>query len=101
LGNGQTFNFKSFGSSTGSYATAGCPQKQCSQKLDIMIVMDESGSIDETEWSTMKNFAIQFTNAFSIGENAARIGLVSFSDNAQIRFSYQNDETSFRNTMNR
>lgn len=101
LANGQTFIFKSFGSSTGTYSTTGCPQKQCSQKLDIMLVMDESGSISGTEWQTMKNFAVQFTNAFSVGDNAARIGLVSYSDNAQVRFTYQNDQQSFRNTMNR
>ena len=101
LANGQTFTFTSFGTGTSSYVTTGCPVKQCSQKLDIMLVMDESGSISTSEWNQMKSFAINFTNAFTISESAARIGLVDFATYSQLRFSYQNDEQSFRNTMNR
>ena len=63
--------------------------------------MDESGSISSGEWSTMKQFANRFTQAFSISESEAKIGLVAYSSTAVLRFAYQNDEQSFRNTMNK
>jgi hypothetical protein len=66
-----------------------------------MLVMDESSSISSSEWLQMKYFAVNFTNAFSISESASRIGIVDFATTSQLRFSYQNDEQSFRNTMNR
>jgi len=98
-GNGQTFTFKSFSSGAGDYSTTGCPKKQCTQKLDIMVIMDESGSIDSNEWSKMKNFAVEFTKSFQVSESVAKIGLVAYSNSAVLRFAYQNDQTSFTNTM--
>ena len=67
----------------------------------MMLVMDESNSIDNTEWASMKSFVVNFTNAFTIGENAAKIGIVPFAATATLRYPYQNDQQSFRNTMNK
>ena len=100
MGNGQVFTFRSVVGGSSNFDISGCPQKQCSQKLDMMLVMDESGSISTAEWNSIKSFAVQFTNAFKVSPDAARIGLVAYSSSPVLRFSYQNDQQSFRNTMN-
>ena len=100
LANGQTYSFASVTSgTTTTYSTTGCPKKSCSQKIDMMLVMDESNSIDNTEWKSMKQFAVNFTRAFDISETETKIGIVPFAAKSTLRFPYQNDEQSFRNTM--
>ena len=100
LNSGKTYTFKSFGTGTGLYNTTGCPQKECSQKLDIMIILDESGSISNNNWNQMKNFSIEFVKVFGVSEDKARVGLISFATEALLRWSYQNDKQSLLNSMN-
>lgn len=53
--------------------------------LDVMLVMDTSGSISPADLQSLKNAAItQFVSKFSSGPGGDRVGLVSFSSGAVI-----------------
>jgi len=57
-----------------------CPSiPKCASPIDLVLVLDESGSIDRTEWSDMIEFAINVVNSFTIGLNNTQVGLVFFS----------------------
>lgn len=44
-----------------------------------MFIFDSSGSVGRFNFSVEKEFAVNITNAFSIGPNATRVGAVAFS----------------------
>jgi len=53
--------------------------------LDVMLVMDTSGSLSSSDLATLKSAAINdFINKFSAGAGGDRVGLVSFSSGAVI-----------------
>ncbi|MCO5106598.1 MAG: VWA domain-containing protein [Burkholderiaceae bacterium] len=53
--------------------------------LDVMLVMDTSGSLSSSDLATLKSAAINdFVNKFSAGAGGDRVGLVSFSSGAVI-----------------
>uniref|UniRef100_A0A8C1ILU5 Si:ch211-62a1.3 n=1 Tax=Cyprinus carpio TaxID=7962 RepID=A0A8C1ILU5_CYPCA len=62
--------------------------QDCKQatKADIYFLLDESGSISYDEFDDMKNFTKQWLEAFEVGNNNVRFGLVKFADSATIVF---------------
>lgn len=52
----------------------------CNQKVDMTFVLDESGSIDNTEWALVKKFAAAVASAF---KNDPRYGIVTFDSKAR------------------
>ena len=52
-------------------------------KADIMLVLDESGSIAPSQFALLKSFATNFVQALDIGADASRVGIVMFSTNAR------------------
>src|SRR5690606_15062853 len=53
--------------------------------LDVMLVMDTSGSLSSSDLATLKTAAVNdFINKFSAGAGGDRVGLVSFSSGAVI-----------------
>lgn len=61
-------------------STAKCPtQKYCSSPVDLVLVLDESGSIHREEWAQLITFSTGVVNSFIIGPNNTQIGLVFFS----------------------
>uniref|UniRef100_A0A671KRJ1 VWFA domain-containing protein n=1 Tax=Sinocyclocheilus anshuiensis TaxID=1608454 RepID=A0A671KRJ1_9TELE len=61
----------------------GCKQ---TTKADIYFLLDESGSINSNEFDDMKNFTKQLLEAFEVGNNHVRFGLVKFASSATIVF---------------
>uniref|UniRef100_A0A8C2JE93 Si:ch211-62a1.3 n=1 Tax=Cyprinus carpio TaxID=7962 RepID=A0A8C2JE93_CYPCA len=55
-------------------------------KADIYFLLDESGSISYDEFDDMKNFTKQWLEAFEVGNNHVRFGLVKFASRATIVF---------------
>lgn len=51
----------------------------CLGVADVMLVMDRSGSIDDTELATMKTAANAFVTALNPSASGIHVGLVSFS----------------------
>ncbi|XP_060706236.1 collagen alpha-6(VI) chain-like [Hemiscyllium ocellatum] len=47
---------------------------------DIVYLVDESGSIGETNFELMRNFLVRVTSALDIGHDKVQIGLVQYSD---------------------
>lgn len=57
-----------------------CPSKpKCSAPVDLVLVLDESGSISRDDFSKMISFADSIINSFQLGINGTQIGLVFFS----------------------
>uniref|UniRef100_A0A671KVJ0 VWFA domain-containing protein n=1 Tax=Sinocyclocheilus anshuiensis TaxID=1608454 RepID=A0A671KVJ0_9TELE len=65
------------------HSTAGCKQ---TTKADIYFLLDESGSISYDEFDDMKNFTKQWLEAFEVGNNHVRFGLVKFASSATTVF---------------
>jgi len=51
--------------------------------IDIVLVLDESGSIDAGEFSQLRQFAVDVVNSFTFGATATQVGIVMFSNNAR------------------
>ncbi|RXN00332.1 Collagen alpha-4(VI) chain [Acipenser ruthenus] len=58
------------------------PQKECQriEVADIMFVVDSSGSINEDNFKSMKEFIIALVNHSEIGKDKVRIGAIQYSD---------------------
>ncbi|XP_043111994.1 collagen alpha-3(VI) chain [Puntigrus tetrazona] len=55
-------------------------------KADIYFLLDESGSIAYEEFDDMKNFTKKWIEAFEVGKNHVRFGLVKFASRATTVF---------------
>ena len=60
--------------------------RSCKTKLDIGIVLDGSGSISQNEFNSYKSFIVELIEQFGVSDSATRVGLVSFSDKANLVF---------------
>lgn len=67
------------------------PTMTCTNKLDIMLVLDGSGSISANDFRQVRDFSSRLAESFTIGDNATRIGIVQFSDNAQLELPLSGD----------
>ena len=60
----------------------------CQVSSDIMIVLDESGSIGSVDFESTKQFVLQYISNLRIGPDDNRVGVITFSDAARLRFSF-------------
>lgn len=64
-----------------------CSHKACeNMKIDLMFLMDSSGSIGEENFSKMKIFMKNLINRIEIGPDKTQIGVVQFSDDSKEEF---------------
>ena len=67
----------------------------CNNQVDLCFIVDSSGSIRDNNpadashdnWDLQLNFIIDLVKLFDIAPDATRVGLVVFSDDAQLVFS--------------
>jgi uncharacterized repeat protein (TIGR01451 family) len=61
------------------------PGNTCLAPLDVVILNDVSGSVDEVEYAESKQFYVDFINALNVGmgESDSRVAIVEWSDAAQ------------------
>lgn len=52
--------------------------------LDMVLVLDSSGSIGLDNFERLKNFTIQILSSFTIGPDDTRVGVIRFSTDASI-----------------
>ncbi|KAM4580451.1 collagen alpha-6(VI) chain-like isoform 1-T2 [Odontesthes bonariensis] len=71
----------------------GCEKKQA----DLVFLIDQSGSINRTDYSLMKDFTTELMKSFSIGKDLWHVGLAQFSSTFKREF-YLN-EYSTENEM--
>jgi len=57
-----------------------------SAKADVVFIVDGSGSIWSFEFEKVKSFIQQVVDSFDIGNEKIRVGLIQFSDFADIEF---------------
>ena len=62
-----------------------CPS-QTVQYADLIFVLDSSASITQI-WPAMRNFVINIINQIDIGPQNVRVGMVQFSDTAEVEIS--------------
>lgn len=58
----------------------------CRQIGDYMIVLDSSGSVGEKNFAKVKSFASSFTKKIEVSRGFGKVGVITFSDNAQLEF---------------
>ena len=61
--------------------------------VDMIFVMDESGSIGSTHFGLMKNLAIDITDEFVIGPERTRVGWINFNSSATVIFNLNSYQT--------
>ncbi|XP_030638997.1 collagen alpha-6(VI) chain-like [Chanos chanos] len=54
---------------------------------DIYFLIDQSGSISNSDFNDMKQFILKFLETFPIGPQQVRVGVVKFADEATLEFS--------------
>jgi len=57
----------------------GCPPPVCRSYVDVVFVLDASGSVSSSEWTQVKNFLKKAAKHFNVGPYDANIGIVEFS----------------------
>lgn len=63
----------------------------CTNTLDIMLVLDGSSSISGADFQRVRDFSRRLAESFTVAPNATRIGIVQFSDNAQLELPLNAD----------
>ena len=68
------------------YAVEECESQQI-ERLDIVFVLDASGSIGTTNFRSMIDTVVNIVNSFTIGPDKTRVAVVMFSDSASLLFN--------------
>ncbi|KAM7062788.1 collagen alpha-6(VI) chain [Molossus nigricans] len=68
------------------------PREECKriEVLDVVFVIDSSGSIDHDEYNIMKDFMINLVKKTDVGKNQVQFGAMKYADDPQVLF-YLND----------
>ncbi|XP_021097829.1 collagen alpha-6(VI) chain [Heterocephalus glaber] len=68
------------------------PREECKriEVLDVVFVIDSSGSIDYDEYNIMKDFMIGLVKKADVGKNQVRFGALKYADDPEVLF-YLND----------
>ena len=61
-----------------------CILIDCTSGLDIVFVLDSSGSIGGSNFITMKTFVKNVVSNFEIGDSKTRVGIIRYSSSASI-----------------
>uniref|UniRef100_A0A8C5KDP2 Collagen, type VI, alpha 6 n=1 Tax=Jaculus jaculus TaxID=51337 RepID=A0A8C5KDP2_JACJA len=64
------------------------PREECKriEVLDVVFVIDSSGSIDDQEYSIMKEFMIGLVKKADVGRNRVRFGALKYADDPEVLF---------------
>jgi hypothetical protein len=71
----------------------------CSSKVDIVFVLDSSGSISDLNWYRQIDFTQNLTQKLIIGPNFVNVGLVQFSNDASIILPMSSSLTDTKNKI--
>lgn len=52
----------------------------CNNSLDLVFILDSSGSVELANFNNMKNFVANITSNYMIQANSTRVGVIQFSD---------------------
>lgn len=71
-----------------------------SAPLDLVIAIDDSGSLSSTDFVREKNAAIAFVNALDFTGGVRKVGVLKFSSNASVIIALSNVKASVINAIN-
>ena len=77
-----------------SSATSGCPSQ-----LDLVFVVDGSGSVGRSNWRLVTDFLIEVINRLDVGAQQVRVGMVLFSTHAQTLWGLGSRQASDRESL--
>jgi len=86
LGNGTTTNSSSpvdVPTLTATPSLTPTTDVSCTDSIDLMFVLDGSGSISSNDFTAMKNFVNNVLSAFTISSSGAKAGVIQFSSQGQ------------------
>uniref|UniRef100_A0A670K9Q6 VWFA domain-containing protein n=1 Tax=Podarcis muralis TaxID=64176 RepID=A0A670K9Q6_PODMU len=71
------------------------PEEECKrlERLDIVFVIDSSGSIGPNNYNLMKNFMIGIVNKSDVGKELVQFGALKYSDDPHILFDLDDHST--------
>nr|XP_034985426.1 collagen alpha-6(VI) chain-like isoform X2 [Zootoca vivipara] len=71
------------------------PEEECKrlERLDIVFVIDSSGSIGPENYNLMKNFMIGIVNKSDVGKELVQFGALKYSDDPHILFDLDDHST--------
>lgn len=82
-----------------NFNTSSCPKPSCSNIVNIIFVLDESGSISEADWIKQIDFCFDIFNKYDIGEQNVKIGIVGFSTFGRIILNLTSSYSLINNTL--
>nr|XP_060496881.1 collagen alpha-6(VI) chain [Panthera onca] len=73
------------------------PREECKriEVLDVVFVIDSSGSIDYDEYNIMKDFMIDLVKKADVGKNQVRFGALKYADDPEVLFYLDNLSTKW------
>lgn len=74
--------------------------EDCTKQLDLMLVLDRSGSIDSSELATLKNAANDFVDALAPSNDGVHVGQSSFASTGSLDLHLTGDATSSHAAIN-
>ena len=77
----------------------GHPHKNCSQKLDLMLLLDGSGSIGQSAWKKILHFTAGIGLNFTTGDHFMNYGVVEFSAKATTFLPLTSSNSSFQQVV--
>eukprot|EP00756_Hemistasia_phaeocysticola_P014708 Hpha_TRINITY_DN15353_c0_g7::TRINITY_DN15353_c0_g7_i1::g.87756::m.87756 len=78
----------------------GEPHKNCSAMMDLVFLLDGSGSISPSDWVLVKRFTMQIGLNFSSAPALMNYGIIQFSDDAVSFLNLTAGNSSFQLAMN-
>jgi len=68
----------------------------CHATLNIVFVVDGSGSIQKHDWQNVKDFIVQMAMRFRLGEGLTQISVIQFSSQAKVECTFEEHGTTFQ-----
>ena len=82
------------------YSYMSCPKPICKRIVDIVFVLDESGSIAEIEWDQLLDFCINLVNSYEIGIDAAQVAIVGYAGFGRLHLDLSYNKQTIINKLN-
>jgi hypothetical protein len=73
--------------------------QSCQAKMDVMFVLDTTGSLGQGGWDNVVQFTKDAVNALEMGPNFARVGVAMFDKNAYVPCVLEDDKTALLNCI--
>jgi hypothetical protein len=98
---GKLINITSYSTPALDFSVAGwgCPAKVCNIVMDLVLVCDESGSIDNSEWDSLAGFVNNLIDSFTVSSAAVNIGIAFFTTESRIVTYLNNSATNVKNAF--